>query len=442
MKEQARQGSWQGNLSRPSEADTSEKNRAEKGIFAVGGTFNQSAVWFGTAVSLAEILTGTELAGLGWRKGIAAILLGHLAGCILLILAGLISAEKNKGSMAVSALSFGTAGSRIFAALNVLQLIGWQGIMIYDAAVSAEGIIPLGQWIWCLIIGVLTVFWLLNHGKGASVLNAITMTALFVLTVLLMHVIFGGGEAAGSGSQTLAEGISFGTGFELSVAMPLSWVPMIGDSTSHSRRPVQATFASCITYSLVSSWMYLIGLGAAIFTGESRIDQIMLKAGLGIAGLFIVVFSCVTTNFIDAFSCSQSTFTLLGSVKNRLKVPEILRSNWPGIVDTIIGTIGAILFSMDSVSGFLYWIGSVFAPMFAVQFADVFILHIPEREKKWDVAAGISWLFGFICYRLLMRVDFVLGNTIPAMLFTMVLTIVVRILQKGVKSVDKSTADR
>ena len=36
--------------------------------------------------------------------------------------------------------------------------------------------------------------------------------------------------------------------------------------------------------------MYVIGMGAAIITGEYDIAQIMLKAGLGIAGLLIIVF--------------------------------------------------------------------------------------------------------------------------------------------------------
>ena len=43
-----------------------------------------------------------------------------------------------------------------------------------------------------------------------------------------------------------------------------------------------------------------------------------------------------------------------------------------GIVVTVIGTIAAILFPMDDITDFLYLIGSVFAPMIAVQIADVF----------------------------------------------------------------------
>ena len=83
---------------------------------------------------------------------------------------------------------------------------------------------------------------------------------------------------------------------ELSVAMPLSWLPVISDYTREAEKPVRATAVSVIVYGLVSCWMYIIGMGAAIFTGETDIAAIMVKAGLGIAGLLIIIFSTVTTH--------------------------------------------------------------------------------------------------------------------------------------------------
>jgi len=44
-----------------------------------------------------------------------------------------------------------------------------------------------------------------------------------------------------------------------------------------------------VTYGVISCWMYVIGMGAANFTGKSDIAQIMVKAGLGVAGLLIIV---------------------------------------------------------------------------------------------------------------------------------------------------------
>ena len=40
--------------------------------------FENGLIWFGAGVSIAEILTGTYFAALGFGRGLAAILVGHV----------------------------------------------------------------------------------------------------------------------------------------------------------------------------------------------------------------------------------------------------------------------------------------------------------------------------------------------------------------------------
>ena len=114
--------------------------------------------------------------------------------------------------------------------------------------------------------------------KNLGKVNTVAMTALFILTIILSFIIFGKGTAL----SISGEGITFGAAVELSVAMPLSWLSLISDYTREADKPVKATAVSTAVYGLVSCWMYVIGMGAAIFTAESDIAAIMLKAGLGI----------------------------------------------------------------------------------------------------------------------------------------------------------------
>ena len=150
--------------------------------------------------------------------------------------------------------------------------------------------------------------------------------------------------------------------------------------------------------------MYAIGMGAAIFTAESDIAQIMVKAGLGIAGLLIVVFSTVTTTFLDAYSAGISGESILSKLKGK----------WIAVAAAVIGTVGAVLFPMDDITNFLYLIGSVFAPMIAVQIADYFILKKDSSDKSFDIISCIVWVLGFALYRFLMTKDIPVGNTLPA----------------------------
>lgn len=373
--------------------------------------FENSLIWFGAAVSIAEILTGTYFASLGFLKGLLAIVLGHLVGCILLFLAGMIGAKTQKSAMDTVKISFGTKGGIFFAILNILQLFGWTGIMIYDGASATQGILPIGHFIWCIVIGGLILVWILIGVKNLGKLNAIAMSALFLMTIILSFIIFKDGIEF----DKVDNGMSFGAAMELSIAMPLSWLPLISDYTKEAKEPVKATAASSIVYGFVSIWMYIIGMSAALFTMESDIDKILLKAGLGIMGLFIVVLSTVTTTFLDVYSAGVSTESIFSKIK----------SKWVAVAVTVIGTLGAIILPMDDITGFLYLIGSVFAPMIAIQIADFFILKISNDKKLFSIKNIIIWVTGFIIYRILMKFDTPIGSTIPSMLITIFVSVTV-----------------
>ena len=373
--------------------------------------FENGLIWFGAAVSIAEILTGTYFAPLGFTKGLLAILIGHVIGCAMLFFAGLIGGKVRKSAMETAKMSFGKKGALLFSVLNIIQLVGWTAIMIYDGALAVNGIFNIGNWVWCVVIGALIVLWILIGIKNLGKVNTVAMGALFALTIILSFVIFGKGSAM----DITGEGMSFGAAVELSVAMPLSWLPLISDYTREAKKPVKATAISAITYGLVSGWMYVIGMGAAIFTGESDIAQIMVKAGLGIAGLLIIVFSTVTTTFLDAYSAGISSESLSTKINGK----------WVAVVVTVIGVVGAICLPLADITDFLYFIGSVFAPMIAIQIADFFILKRNTETSAFNIRNLIIWFVGFIVYRLLMTIDIVIGNTLPDMMITIIFCIAV-----------------
>ena len=372
--------------------------------------FENGLIWFGAAVSLAEILTGIAFASLGFKTGIAAILLGHLIGCVLLFLAGVIGGKCRKSAMETVKSSFGQRGGLFFAFMNVLQLVGWTAIMIYDGALAANGLFSAGAWLWCLVIGGLIVLWISVGVTKLGKLNTVAMAALFVLTLILCKIIFFGNNAA---PMLDSEALSFGAAVELAVAMPLSWLPLISDYTREAEKPVKASAVSAVTYGIVSCWMYIIGMGAAVLTGESDIAQILLKAGLGILGLLIVVLSTVTTTFMDAYSAGISSESVFSKIKGK----------YAAIAVTIIGTAAAMLFPMDDITNFLYLIGSVFAPMIAVQIADFFLIRRDKSESGFDTRNAVIWLIGFVLYRFLMHTDLPVGYTLPDMIVTMLICV-------------------
>ena len=370
-------------------------------------------LWFGAAVSIAEIMTGGLIAPLGFKIGLIVILLGHLIGTGILVLGGIIGTREKVPAMTSTNISFGVYSTYLFSILNILQLIGWTAIMI---KVAANSVNLISQNLWgvsnvlafVIFIGILTILWLWLGNSGMKKLNITAVSLLFILTLILGAIIFKDKTLllkAGTG------GISFGGALELSIVMPLSWLPLIADYTRFAKSEKGGAYGSFIGYFLGSSWMFIIGLGAAIVSKNSDPSVMMLAANLGIAALGIVVLSTVTTTFLDVYSAGVSFLNIIPKYSEKRI----------GIVMTIIGTVAAIIIPMENYENFLYAIGSVFAPLFAILITDYFIIKKnakPQSNMLVNWGAIIIWILGIVIYYWFIKRDYILGATIPDMLIT------------------------
>ena len=362
-------------------------------------------IWFGAALSIAEIMTGTYLAPLGLTQGLYAIILGHIIGGVLLFGAGLIGGRLRQGSMNTTAFSFGPLGAKGFAFLNMLQLIGWTSIMIYDAMLALQELAPLSPMIWTIAIGTLVILWLFIGLHNTGYIQAIVSVLLLGLTLYMgAHMI---SQWPNEASLLTSGDMSFIAALELSIAMPLSWLPLISDYTRESKKPFSASLTSATVYTVTSIIMYTLGLSAAIFGGGDSIITIMMNAGLGLAGLIVIIFSTVTTTFMDAYSAGVSSTTIYKSAS----------SKGIAVVVTIVGIIAAILYPMDDITDFLYLIGSVFAPMIAILLADYFINRQQVQTISAYLVRGLIWVVSVGLYHYMLHNESTIGATLPA--FTM-----------------------
>ena len=368
--------------------------------------WGHSLIWFGAAVSIAEIMTGALLAPLGMWRAVSAILIGHIIGCVLLFGAGWIGAKHNLCAMDSAKLSFGSRGGRFFAVLNLLQLVGWAAVMISAGAQSAHGMIAaIPMWGWAVIIGCLLMIWNVLGIRYLNWMNTLAVSGLFVLSLILGGIVFRGEGAA----AVPAGGLTFGQGLELSIAMPLSYLPLIADYTCGAKRPRLAGGVCAGVYFTISCWMYFLGLGAALYAGGADVAGIFTRAGLGLPALLIVVFSAVTSSFIDVYSSGMSVQSLYAKC-----APKIT-----GAVVCVVGVLIAIFSNTAVFEQFLYWIGSVFAPMIVVQIADVLFCPAGGASGRfWGWKNITLWGAGFLLYRILLHFDPPCGSSIPVIVFT------------------------
>jgi len=373
--------------------------------------WENSVIWFGAAVSLAEIFSGTLFAPLGFTKGLEAILLGHAIGCLLLYGAGLIGGLTGKSAMETVGLAFGKGGSKFFAVLNVIQLVGWTAVMIAGGSAALTSLVPGGTIVWSVVLGALVLLWTFTGTSHVGKVNMVAMGLLFVLTLVLSALIFGNGSLAAPSGEAL----SFGAAVELSVAMPLSWLPLLSDYTRHAQKPYKATAASCIVYGLVSCWMYVMGMGMALYTGSTDLGVIMQKAGMGWGALIIILLSTVTTTCLDVYSAAISSTSI-----NSTWSPKTA-----SVVVCVIGTVLAAFAPTSQFEAFLYFIGSVFAPMTAIMLTDYFILGNREAHSLFRLDNLCLWVFGFVLYRYFLNLDTPVGSTVVVMVVMMAVCFVV-----------------
>lgn len=371
-------------------------------------TFSQILLWFGAAISIAEIMTGALLAPLGLIHGIWAIILGHVIGGAILFPAGLIGAKSGLSSAESVHISFGKYGSFGFSLVNILQLLGWTAIMIINGAKALDGI-TLHLWsyrnekLWCIVIGLLICIWVVISMKSLSKINTVVMSVLFIFTLILGFTVFKNTDT----SNVIEETMSFGTAVELNVAMSLSWLPLISDYTRKLEKKITGTLWSVISYFVGSTIMFVIGLGAAIYTGTSDITSILMSAGMGLIALVIVLLSTVTTTFLDVYSAGVSAVNLNKKVNEKFMA----------VIACVIGALLAMFVPISQYENFLYLIGSVFAPLFAILFVDYFLLHKTDinPSNSHTVRNMIIWVIGVIVYRYLMPYNSIIGITLPVM---------------------------
>lgn len=382
------------------------------------GLFTNAVIWFGVAISVSEIEAGI---GIGATSSLNSLwlplVLGHILGGILLFFVGYIGANVRMNAMEMTESTFGKYGSKFFAILNVMQLVAWVAVLNAQGAAALDSLnLPISFALTCIILASLIAIWVYLGFQRIAKITTVVMAILVVLLVILSFKLLG---LSGYGALPIAGVItrnathlSFWNIFEISIAMPISWLPVISDYTKDVEKPFKATALSAIAYTVASLWMYFIGVEIAAIGANYDIAHAILLANLGTAGIIIVVLSTVTTNFMAANSAGESSKVIY----NRLN-PKIV-----GVIVSAISAVLAISGIMNHYIDFLYLIAAVFAPMAAVLLISFYVakdFEKPITNWYWNI---FSWFVGFLVYYLASYMDSIfLGPTLLAVIVSAVL---------------------
>jgi NCS1 family nucleobase:cation symporter-1 len=406
-------------------------------------------LWAGAAVSLAEIWAGGLLVPLGFVAGLFAVLLGHLIGNTPLAFGGIIGSRTGLPTMVSVRPSFGVRGSYFATALNLVQLVGWTGVMLWIGGQAAQAVWPLsgvGFRGWVVVAGIVTTLWAVLGHRFWKWLQRIAVTGLLLLCCLMTYVVFSRYGWHHMLNIPSKGSMPFMVGLDLVIAMPISWLPLVCDYSRFGRNTSTAFWGTWLGYFLVSSWMYFVGLGAALATQSDTPDtmvlELMVGLGLALPAIVIVLFSTFTTTFLDIYSTAVSALNIW---------PE-LGERRGSILCGILGTALALVFPATAYEAFLLFIGSVFCPLFGVVLADFFVFRkrkyldqpFHRRDLYWysggfNPWAFVAWTIGFVLYHILERGTSI-GSSIPSLVAAGVIYLVFMSLRKPVAETHPTSA--
>lgn len=381
------------------------------------------SLWFSLGIGLMVLQTGALLApGLGLAGGFTAILLGTTVGVLLLAAAGVIGSDTGLSAMAALRSSLGRHGAALPALLNLLQLVGWGAfeiIVMRDAAsllvehATGEGSVWANPLLWTVAFGALATL-LAVSGPLAFVRQILRRWGIWLLLAaclwlswnLLAHANLSELWArTGDGSMPLA------VGFDIAIAMPLSWLPLIADYSRFGKRSGAVFAGTAVGFFLGNLWLMSLGVAYTLaFAPSGEANALLLAlagAGMGLP-LLLILLDESENAFADIHSAAVSSGILLP-----LKVEHLALAI--GVLCTAI----ACLAPLAQYQNFLLLIGSVFAPLFGVVLVDHFVLRrrrAPRSVAAIRSSALLAWLGGVATYHLLANLWPDIGATLPALM--------------------------
>ena len=363
-------------------------------------------LWGNLSISLLVIVLGAYLVpALTLKTALLAVLVGALAGNLLLGLAGLIGADARVPGMVLLRAPLGHRGSYLPSILNIAQNLGWSTFELLIISIAAAKLSDSvfgfsARWVWAVAFGAISIALGLLGPIGFirryvkkfaawAVLASIVYLTWWVLDKSSLHAFWG---AKGHG------GLTFGQGVDLVVASIISWTPLAADYTRFARNRRTAFWGTSIGYLVPTLWCFGIGCLLVLARSISAPEQIPAAVAAGAAGIVALLALTVDESdeaFADIYSTAVSIQNLLPRVSQRLLI----------VLVGALATVGAIVINLRHYQDFLFLLGSFFVPLFGVLLADWLLAGAHYSRSDVFEAPAVraeliaAWVVGFCLYQ-------------------------------------------
>jgi nucleobase:cation symporter-1, NCS1 family len=384
---------------------TEENRRAEPGLTLADeqprtlGFLDQNALWGNLGISLLGPVTAVAVVadGMSLLAALVAIVVGTLIGTAGVGLAAVAGARTGLPAMVLLRGLFGAKLSYLPTVLNLIQLLGWAVFELVVIATAAGQLLPWHvTWLYVLAGGVLSTVMAVWPLGSVRLLRRYALVAVSAAIVYLGVQLLRGPLP----SWTAGSFHGFWAGVDLVIAVSVSWIPLAADYSRHSRTRRDAFAGAFVGYSITQIVCLAVGLLAFSTVARDNPTQAGMFAAfiavpVGWLAFGVLVLRELDESFANVYSTAVSVQNLRPLADRRVLAVGV------GVVATAL----ALLIDIASYQNFLYLIGSVFVPMFAV-FVTQYFVH--GGWKAWSsserapsrIGLLVPWVLGFVAYQL------------------------------------------
>ncbi len=383
--------------------------------------FDYFILWSSFGVGLLVFSAGSFLSEAPFYQAILAIIIGSVAGSILLSMAGKIGSDHAIPSLIGIRPAFGMYGSYLAAILNIIQLIGWTTFEILILSKAAQQLTNIHvTFVWNVIFGgIIAIFgifgplFLVKQWLSKFAIWIVYGSSIIILITLLS-------QNLPNAISVVGKDMSFFVALDIVIAMPISWMPLVSDYNRFARTSKGAFIGTLIGFSITNVVFYLGGL----LMGFGDISSIIISIQAILFGfiLLVMIVDEIDNAFADIYSAAISSQSIFHNLNQRYLI----------IGFSIVSTILAIFVSIEGYEQFLLLIGALFIPLFGVLLTDYFVLKRGRYQNnmlygntviKIGYPAVMSWFMGALLYYLLSDYSPIylsqlstIGSTIPSLI--------------------------
>ena len=277
----------------------------------------------------------------------------------------------------------------------MIQLVGWTifefVIMGYAANAICKAIFGASNLaVWTAVFAALVIV----MGVGGPVgvvrewLKKFAVWIVLATSIWLSWHLLSSANLAALFSKPGDGSLTFWSGVDLVIAMPISWLPLVADYSRFARRSSQAFWGTLVGFTLTNVWFYALGAVVLTVASLSQQPKEFVSALVLTAGwlAFLILLLDETDNaWADLYSATVSLQNVLPRV----------RQLWLIVGLGVLSFLVAVLIDITQYQNFLYLIGSIFTPLFGLLTADYFLLR-RQRYQVDDIyrSRGAYWYLG------------------------------------------------